>query len=76
MTTFAVVHGAHDQLWAPFGHNIIHIDMKRLLLFFLCLISITSTVMADEKEDLMEYYLLQANYAYLSGDFSEAIDNY
>ena len=50
--------------------------MKRLLLFLFCLISITSTVMADEKEDLMEYYLLQANYAYLSGDFSEARDNY
>ena len=50
--------------------------MKRLLLFLLCLISITSTVMADEKEDLMEYYLLQANYTYLSGDFSEARENY
>lgn len=76
MTTFAVVHEAHDRLWASFYLNIFHIDMKRILISILCIISMTSVIMADEKEDLIDSYLLQANYSYLSGDISEARANY
>lgn len=50
--------------------------MKRILILILCIISIASTMVADEREDLMDSYLFQANYSFLSGDISEARANY
>ncbi len=50
--------------------------MKRILTILFCLVGIVPIIMADEREDLMDSYLLQANYAYLSGDLTEARTNY
>lgn len=76
MTTFAVVHGAHDHSWASFYLNIFHIDMKRLFAIILCLISIASAVMADEKVDSLKYYRKQADTAIRNCRLKEACNSY
>ena len=76
MTTFAVVHGAHDHSWASFYLNIFHIDMKRLFAIILCLISIASAIMADEKVDSLKYYRKQADTAILKNKKDKASSYY
>ncbi len=46
--------------------------MKRILLIALCLISLASTMMADEKEDSLVYYAQHYDVARQSGDYHEA----
>ena len=46
--------------------------MKRILVIILCLFSITSVVMADEKEDSLNYYVQRLTAAYESGDNNDA----
>ena len=76
MTTFAVVHEAHDHSWASFGHNIIHIDMKRLFTTLTLIVALTSFLIANEKVDSLGYYIEQLTASYQSNKIDEICYNY
>lgn len=71
MTIFAVVHEAHDQLWAIFA-IIIFIIMKRILLYTLFLLGFTAFINADEFEDSINYYVQRISNDYESENYKDA----